>query len=212
MMRAITGCFRTTAITAMEHETELLSPQWHFTSKILRTVTRMRTTAENHPIHEWIKRALGDGNCPHITNLENLIKHFPEYIQPNMEHIETYIRPPWWKLTATTSISALNKDKAAEEHERKLRQIPAEDLIIYTDGSGHGGHIGAAIYSPTINITKGEYIGTDNTHNVYAAELTATQMAITLFEERTQEYSNVHIFTDNQSAIQAIESPKQQSG
>ena len=129
-----------------------------------------------------------------------------------MEHIETYIRPPWWKLTATTSISALNKDKAAEEHERKLRQIPAEDLIIYTDGSGHGGHIGAAIYSPTINITKGEYIGTDNTHNVYAAELTATQMAITLFEERTQEYSNVHIFTDNQSAIQAIESPKQQSG
>src|SRR5277367_4341412 len=145
IMRAITGCFRTTAITAMEHETELLSPQWHLTNKILRTITRMITTAENHPIHARITRAFRDGNRPHITNLENLIKHFSEYIQSNMEHIETYIRPPWWKLPATTSISISNKDKAAEEHQQRLQQIPIQDLIIYTDGSGHGGHIGAAI-------------------------------------------------------------------
>ena len=72
--------------------------------------------------------------------------------------------------------------------------------------------IGAAIYSPTIKVTKGKYIGTDNTHNVYAAELTAIQMAITLFEKKIQEYPNVYIFTDNQSAIQTIETPKQQSG
>src|SRR5216117_1757163 len=170
----------------------------------------MVSTAENHPIHTWITQALRDGNRPYITNLENLIKHFPEYIQPNMEHIDTYIRPPWWKLPAITSISGLNKDKAAEEHERKLRQIPAHDLIIYTDGSGYGGHIGAAIHSPTINVTKGEYIGIDNTHNVYAAELTAIQMAVTLFEGKIQEYSNVYVFTDNQSTIQTIQSPKQQ--
>src|SRR5437667_4302333 len=76
MMRAITGCFRTTAITAMEHETNLISPEWHLTNKILRTITHMTATAENHPIHAWITHALRGGSRPHISNLENLIKHF----------------------------------------------------------------------------------------------------------------------------------------
>ncbi len=117
-MRAITGCFRTAAITAMEHETALLSPQWRLTDKILRTLTRMMTMAANHPIHTWITQALKDGNHPYISNLENLIKHYPEYIQPNMEHIAAYIRPPWWKLAATTVISISNKEEAAKEHQQ----------------------------------------------------------------------------------------------
>jgi ribonuclease HI len=87
-----------------------------------------------------------------------------------------------------------------------------KDMVVYTDGSGHNGHIGAAMHSPTINLTKGQYVGTDKTHNVYGAELTAIQMATRLFEEKLDEYSNVYIFVDSQSAIQAIASPKRQSG
>ena len=64
----------------------------------------------------------------------------------------------------------------------------------------------------TINTIKTEYIGTEDTHNVYAAELTAIQMAITLFEQKIAEYRNVFIFTDNQSSIKAIEHPRHQSG
>src|SRR5438046_8433125 len=37
-------------------------------------------------------------------------------------------------------------------------------------------------------------------------------MAITLLKENIQEYSNAYIFTDNQSTIQTIKAPKQQSG
>ena len=80
------------------------------------------------------------------------------------------------------------------------------------DGSGHSGHIGVAIYTPKTGDTKGEYIGTDDTYNVYAAELTAIQMAIELFTEKSVEHTNAYIFTDNQSAIQAVETPKRQSG
>src|SRR5438046_2357511 len=151
-------------------------------------------------IHTWITQALRHGGPPHMSNLGNLIKHYPEYIlEPGMEHIAAYIRPPWWEVPAITAISAASKDEAAQAHQQRLRQISTQDLIIYTDGSGHNGHIGATIYPPTTSVIKGEYLGTDDTHNVYAAELTAIwQMAVTLLEDNV---TNVYDITDNQSAI-----------
>ena len=172
----------------------------------------MIITTTNHPIHIWITRALRHGGPPYLSNLENLIKHYPEYIQQNLEHIDAYIRPPWREPIVITTIMKANKDEAAKAHQQRLHHIPTQDLIIYTDGSGHNGNIGAAIYSPIIDVIKGEYIGTEETHNVYAAELTAIQMAITLFEEKIEKYTKIHILTDNQSAIQAVDSSKRQSG
>src|SRR5436190_2687750 len=137
------------------------------------------------------KLSTQERRTPYMSNLGNLIKNFPKYIQLGIEHIATHIWPPWWELKATTEISPLNKEKAAQAHEQRLRQTSRQDLIIYTDGSGHDGHIGAAIYSPTLKITKGEYIGTEDTHNVYAAELTAIQMAVSLFEEQIEKYKNI---------------------
>ena len=92
----------------------------------------MATTETNHPIQAWIKRAIKHGGPPHMSNLGNLVKHYPEYIQPDkMEHISAYIRPPWWMPTITTAISTANKDEAAKAHQKRLHQIPTQDLIIY---------------------------------------------------------------------------------
>jgi hypothetical protein len=157
----------------------------------------MMTTARNHPIQAWINCAITFGRPPHISNLENLVKKNPRYIRLDMEHIAPQVRPPWWELNATKKLSSLNKEDEARAHMLRLRQIPTQDLVVYTDGSGHNGHIGAEIYSRTLQITKGKYIGTEDTHNVYAAELMAIQMAVTLFESKIEEYSNIDIFTDN---------------
>src|SRR5437762_4364082 len=82
-----------------------------------------------------------------MSNLGNLVKQYPQYIQPDkMEHISAYIRPPWWTPTISSVISAASKGETTKAHRQRLRQIPAQDLIIYTDGSGHNGHTGAAIY------------------------------------------------------------------
>ena len=82
--------------------------------------------------------------------------------------------------------------------------MSSKDLVIYTNRSSHNGHIGAAMHSLTINITKSQYVDTDNTHNIYRVELTAIQIATRLFEAKTDEYFNMYIFVDSQSVIQAI--------
>jgi hypothetical protein len=94
-----------------------------------------------------------------------------------------------------------SKDEAAKAHQQRRHQIPTQDLIIYTDGSGYNRQIGAGVHSPTTSTTKGAYIGRDYTHNVYAAELTAIQMAITLFEEKSDEHTNVYIHLHKQSIL-----------
>src|SRR5271154_6836502 len=38
-----------------------------------------------------------------LTNLEHLVKQYPEYIAENMEEIHPYIKPPWWTLRQHTS-------------------------------------------------------------------------------------------------------------
>ena len=212
IMRSITGCFRTTAIAALEYETALLPPQWRLINKTLQAATRMIAAPASHPIHKWINQALERGGLPYMSNLGNLAKQYPKHIQLGMEGIAPFVRPPWWSTPATVKISRANKDEAARAHQQQLEEISGEDLIIYTDGSGHNGHVGAAIYSPTTKATRGEYVGMEDTHNVYAAELTAIQMAVMLFEENTDEFANVYIFADNQAAIQAVESPNRQSG
>jgi hypothetical protein len=98
-----------------------------------------------------------------MSNLGNLIKHYPKYTHPNMEHIAAYIQPPWWKSAAITEIAPTGKDEAAKAHQQRLHQIPTQDLIIYTDRLGYNRQIGAAIHSPTANTTKDAYISTDCT-------------------------------------------------
>jgi hypothetical protein len=55
IMRAITGCFRTTSTAALENETSLQPPKLRLREKILKTITRMQTLPPEHPLHRWIQ-------------------------------------------------------------------------------------------------------------------------------------------------------------
>ena len=131
-----------------------------------------------------------------------------------MEEIHPYIKPPWWSLTNTTThIANIPKENAKEEHIKLLKDNNTPNVLnIYTDGSGIENNIGAAAYSPTTSASAHHYLGKADTANVYAAELTAIHLGINMAGKSHEQYDKCFIFVDNQSSIQAIDKPKQQSG
>ena len=87
-----------------------------------------------------------------------------------------------------------------------------QTMYIYADGSGTGGHIGAAAYSTTTNKTSRQYLGEENAFNVFAAELSAMDLAMEMIKDTGTQYNKHVIFADGQPAANAVIKPKQQSG
>jgi ribonuclease HI len=217
-MKTITGCFKTTSTTALQHETELLPIELELRKQITKYLTRVQTLPIKHPMKIWLLKAVRYWkiikNPTFPSNLEYLVKQYPDYIKETMEEIHPYIKPPWWSLTnISTHIANIPKDKAKEEHQKLLKDNNTPNILhIYTDGSGIESHIGAAAYSPTISASTHQYLGKADTANVYTAELTAIQLGINMAAKSHEQYDKCFIYVDNQSSIQAIEKPKQQSG
>ena len=110
------------------------------------------------------------------------------------------------------TIIAKDELSALVDHKRVLVKSPA--LTFYTDGSGIGGHIGAAAVNTDLGAARHQYLGTAPNHTVYSAELVgiilALEMAIDLQENLPD--APVRIFTDNQSAIQSAGGTRPRAG
>ncbi|OQE37558.1 hypothetical protein PENNAL_c0792G00377, partial [Penicillium nalgiovense] len=94
--------------------------------------------------------------------------------------------------------------------------------MMFTDGSGFAGHIGASMASLQHGVTsQRRYLGTDSQSTVYAAELSGIEMALAKAKkesegqsesEQQQQAREVVIFSDSQAAIQAVKTPQRPSG
>ena len=217
-MKTITGCFKTTSTAALQHETELLPIELELRKQIAKYLTRVQTLPTKHPTKTWLLKAVRHqrttNSITFMSNLECLVKQYPGYVMETMEEIHPYVKPPWWSLTNTTThIVSIPKDQAKEQHESSLRENDIPNVIhIYTDGSGIENHIGAAAYSPTISESAHHYLGKADTANVYAAELVAIYLGINIAAKSHERYDKCYIYVDNQSSIQAVDKPRQQSG
>ena len=80
-------------------------------------------------------------------------------------------------------------------------------MTVYTDGSGILGKIGASFVLPWES--KGRYIGTAKEYTVYSAELCGIFEALRELSQSGfhQWPTIIHIFIDNQAAIQAVRDP-----
>ena len=99
-MKTITGCFRTTATAALQHETELLPIELELRKQITKYLTRVQTLPTKHPVKMWLLKAVRywtiTNSKTFLSNLEHLVKQYPDYITETMEEIHPYIKPPWW--------------------------------------------------------------------------------------------------------------------
>ena len=207
-MKAITGCFRTTSTAAMENESGL-PPAWiRLQTKVLQSTTRMQTLAEDHPIQKWLQEARINRTsaATHRSNLENVMQQFPQ-TATKLEAIQPFIRPPWWVPKTRITIEQ-TKQEAKATHDRTLKQAKQETTtVLYTDGSGIQGRVGAAVVEPATKARHQKHLGNDTQYNVFAAETLALATAAKYLKSE-----NTIIFTDSQAAIKAIDNPRNQSG
>ena len=207
-MKAVLSTFRTTPTTALEVESGLMPPHLRLQSRILRSYTCFATLPPTNPVNACLTRASTSTSHTHISPLEYLSRTFPDY-SGSMETIRPYVRPPWWIPNTNIDISS-NKKEAKQRHDEAVHDI--NTICIYTDGSGIEGQIGAAAVCQTTSETRKQYIGTDSSHNVYAAELAAIKLAVDIVQEAPRKYDKCVIYTDSQPAIKATTKPHQQSG
>jgi ribonuclease HI len=213
-MKAITGCFRTTPTDALEYETDLLPPHLRLKCKILQSLTRMQTLPPDHPVKRQLSNITHARTMPLTfpSTLEHLVRTFPEYATEPLETIIPYAIPPWWEPSIQVHLEPSKKD-AMEHHDQNapVHQADPNTLVIYTDGSGNKGHIGAATYCPVDKTTQQQYVGKASTHTVYAAELVAIQLALNALKKHRNKTKCI-IYSDSQPAVKAIIKIRRQSG
>src|SRR5579859_4870353 len=87
-MKMITGCFKTTSTVALQYETELLPIELELRKQVTRYLTRIQTLPAKHPtkvcLQEAVRHWRTTNSKTFSSNLEHLVKQYPEYIAENM--------------------------------------------------------------------------------------------------------------------------------
>lgn len=139
----------------------------------------------------------------------------PVTLAREWESRRAFIQAPW---QAPPEVIIDDTEVAVERHNQILTEDPRKrPLILYTDGSGIEGRIGAAAIVGLEDQHAHSQIGDDSTSTVYAAEVRAIEMALAMVLESTEPWAKqakngVVIFVDSQAALRALGRPRMPSG
>ena len=106
-----------------------------------------------------------------------------------------FITAPWEQppiVHIEEKEQAINRHKVIEKQYKGRKG----SLLVYTDGSAHGGHVGAAAVIGNSSKHRQLYMGLETQSTVYAAELQGIRMGLlpAVHDARVRE---LFIFTDN---------------
>lgn len=214
-LKLATGAWKSTALSALEVETNTLPIDLYLQQRNENALHRIRGS----PIYGNIAEAR-TGN-PTLRTKRSPLQHLEELClarnqitgqpQEEVEPMYTNTAEPWWDPpethTADTKAGAIRLHKT-QIHRLKRKTTHA---AIYTDGSEIQGQVGAAAWCPGAGRNLTRYLGDNTQSTVYSAELVGIELALQIAQE-LEGCNGVTIFTDNQAAIQAIAHPAISSG
>ncbi|KAJ3552122.1 hypothetical protein NPX13_g11188 [Xylaria arbuscula] len=167
--RTITGAFKATSRPALNIESYLLPVQQQIWKHNAETIGR---TLSSQDVPELEKHKFEtEDKLKYTSPLKRIYQEVQDRREPtglDQEIVPPYVTPPWWE-GPTTRIGG-DAEQAESEHQREL-ESGRNSILIYTDGSGIDGHIGAAAVCLMTKQTKRAYMGRDTVSTVYAGEL-----------------------------------------
>ena len=219
----ISGAFRTTAAEALNTELHLPPIAIHMNQLVKETALRLRTgPAFAVPTTMLRRRPNDEIDWAGWTPMEaqawktgGCLTAPPGTLARHWESRKAFIQAPW---QAPPEVIIEDREIAVERHNQILTKDSRErPLILYTDGSGIEGRIGAAAIVDLEDQHAHSQMGDDGTSTVYAAELRAIEMALTMVLESTEPWTEqakngVVIFADSQAALKALRRPRMPSG
>ena len=201
---AITGGFRTSPGDALDAHAALLPMHLRIGKILHKKALRMAALPREHPLHKPIRYAARRYVRRHRAPLHELARMLPE--DPDrLEMIPTVRINPASKQKDPITVSIPHN-----KEDSKAADAGAGEIIkVYSDGSIHDGKVGAA----AVLYRKGKHmrtlrlhIGEASKHTTYEAELIGLLLGIHLIKTERKGKTSCVIGTDNQAAIQALDS------
>ena len=187
MALSITGAMPTTANDTLDAHANLL-PFHLLISKIIhRGATRLACMPDVHPLAPKVWKAATWYIKRHCTPLHEII-HVYDLKPSQMEKIQAVVLGPKWQPAYRTHIAS-NKEQAIEEVETN-----EADAKVFTDGSCRDSHVGAAtvLYrGGTEKWVVKLYMGTEDEHTVFKAELAAAAIGAKLLNAERDMRSTI---------------------
>ena len=197
--RKITGAFRATSRVALNIETHTLPIQQRLKRINYNAAIRLATSS----VYEFIIEARSKKKQRIWTPLEILTKEVEKKTKvpfAKIEKITPFVTAPWW---IPPKINIMPNKKTAEAVHKTIISN-TDSLIIYSDGSGINGKVGAAAVSP--DMSHKAYLGPLTSFTVYSGELFGMTLALGMILKRATIHHSrkVILCIDNQAAIRAI--------
>ncbi len=187
----------------IHHVAQIAAEQATLRTVSIRKIVQIQRTATAAPnILRKTKKKINP-----LTNILALVQI------ADLENLETttpFIIAPWEAKSMGNILPTYLEELI--NHERLLAEKPS--LVYYSDGSGFQNEAGAAAAYFVTGARVKKYVGPLDLYSVYIGELVGISLALDLALDETDSYpsTSVLIFTDNQSAIKAINNPQGRSG